>query len=295
MRTKLVIISVLSSMLLLTVSAENNHAPRIDGVISTGEWETAKTGLLQHKQTDNEGRFHYWIHSDANRLYFAVRRKVQGELSDSRSGRDDPNLWQDDTVELFISPHYGSSSYYQLLFNPKGVSGDTYYHKEKHYPQWNPPLQKASKVKDGFWTLEGAVNLKDFNCTRSLGSRWGFNIISHETAGKRNWSIVPLDGTAHNPEIFSPLELKQAEKVAVAANQLSALFSPINGVSLAIPACGEKPTIDGRIGASEWDNALSTNLRTKDSKTPSPNGRCISGMGPAAKGGSVMVLLNGNL
>lgn len=162
-------------------------APNINGRISQDEYSGSMEnfGLLVQKNpylASRQGKFFAAL--DKDYLYLAM----QTELPDKKSGvelltlykRRDSKIYLDDAVDfLFVTPQ--ADMVYHLIVNSKNyiydykypiVNGDA---KPEKALQWNPDLKIASRLRNGYWTLELRIPLKEIGLKNiKLPAQWKF-------------------------------------------------------------------------------------------------------------------------
>jgi hypothetical protein len=87
-------------------------------------------------------------------------------------------IWEDDEVEIWMSPQRDGKNYYQLLVNAAG---------EKLEMDQNGTAQfganVAARIEDGRWIIEAAIPFKGLGiATPKAGDEWSFNIVRHRPA-----------------------------------------------------------------------------------------------------------------
>ena len=163
-------------------------APRIDGVLSPGEWDHA--AVIYGVQPWNSA----YLASRQGTFYFAVDDKhfylaAQTELPPkdinllSRVKKRDGAVFLDDSVELDILPPHGKTVY-QLIANVKGTTFDKQYPvinggvTSSDYKNWTPAVKVKSKLANGFWSIEMQIPLKDLDMapgSLKQGQCWKIN------------------------------------------------------------------------------------------------------------------------
>jgi hypothetical protein len=147
-------------------SLKTSEAPKVDADFSDRCWKDADwASSFVEAAGRNRAQFETEVavsHDDKS-LYvaFLCHEPRTGELEVNRERlKHDDNAWQDDCVELFLSPE-GSDSYFQFIANASGSRGESRDRKA----EW-----------DGNWTAEAAV----------LQSTWQVEMeIPFETLGSK--------------------------------------------------------------------------------------------------------------
>ncbi len=161
-------------------------APVIDGNITEDEWPTVRVGRFVSKGDSLQPRpGQFWVASDGNMLYVAVRSAVHpvlgpvAERKPRTDGRDATRLEEDDSVEIWLDsdPNSKTARHYQLLVNTLGAQSekmfDRLYNSERAF--WQPEVfLQAHRVENGVWSAEVAVSLKDLrvqDVSKAIGLR----------------------------------------------------------------------------------------------------------------------------
>jgi beta-N-acetylglucosaminidase-like protein/glycosyl hydrolase family 20/cellulose/xylan binding protein with CBM9 domain len=132
----------------------------------------------------------------------------------------DANIFQDDSIELFIMPEpedsIGNSTYYQIVVNSIGTVYDAkYIHKRFNYihdqfKDWTANLKIKTKVNEDSWTLDVAIPFKDLGMKPpEKGKRIFVNICRNRYVGKKaeySCYALLLKGKFHDPLSFWPME-----------------------------------------------------------------------------------------
>jgi hypothetical protein len=133
----------------------------IDGKVSENEWRnaariqgfsTVKTQFLMTSE-----RCFTLLARDAENLYFAIQTSNDGQETGTGTvalvSKKDGNIWNDDCVELNISPN--GQDRYVFIINSKGVMYDALNGDKS----WNSDIKVANIDQSGCWTIEGKIPL----------------------------------------------------------------------------------------------------------------------------------------
>jgi len=142
-------------------------------------------------------------------LYLAVkcREPLMSELK--REVKDgDISIWQDDGVEVFISPKT-AKNYHQFMISSAGARWHGIYYSPflLAYEEKMPYLweSKAQQGKD-YYTLEIRIPFQLFDSVPVDGNEWRFNIGRNIlTAGERISTWTFMRSNFHSPEEFGLL------------------------------------------------------------------------------------------
>ncbi|MBI4028297.1 MAG: carbohydrate-binding family 9-like protein [Verrucomicrobia bacterium] len=95
-------------------------------------------------------------------LGFDCEETKMANLKIAGRNRDEPDLWKDSDVEIFLNPSGDRANYDQFIVNAKGAVADVAYHKGGVPPvdwSWNCAMQVATKIGTDGWTAELAIPL----------------------------------------------------------------------------------------------------------------------------------------
>ena len=143
------------------------------------------------KGTETLGRVYY---TDKSLCFFfeclePKLGKLRVNTALKNAGRRDSSVWQDDDLEVFISPANDGVTIYQFAVNPAGVffDGSSRYNPEtrrrKVNRSWNCAAKFAAGRTGKAWTVEMTLPLKALFDGRPTGSVWGFNVMRQRTNG----------------------------------------------------------------------------------------------------------------
>jgi hypothetical protein len=159
------------------------EAPRVDGKLGEAVWDVAPPVLLGKLTTRGktwprtEARF---VHR-AGLLYAAVRLDEPNvdRIKRAAMGPDGPG-WEDDSVELFLSPE-PESGYYQFIFSAAGGIFDRQGHGDP--AGFNAGARAAVQIGEKGWTLEAAIPMRALGVGDSPPAAWRANIYRNRQAG----------------------------------------------------------------------------------------------------------------
>ena len=202
--------TTMAAMLLLVPMAK--QAPKIDGALDDDAWKSAAVfeKFLMPGGKESKAKTKLSITQDDKALYIAVEcfddEKVIKTLVAEAKDHDDPSLWQDDDVELFMDPAGDGKTYYQIMINAKGVTGDTFVTApDQKDPGWNPKYSSAVKVGKESWVAEFALPWSIFDHTPKIADSWKFNVLRSRQAYSELLYFSPIVGSAHQPEKFGKI------------------------------------------------------------------------------------------
>jgi len=150
-----------------------------------------------------------FVAAGADALYVAAdceEPKMRGVRARA-TRHDDPALWQDDCIELFIEPVKGSGVYYQMVVS---ITGHRYDAKAKD-ASWDAKWDAAVQKSQSGWSFEAKIPWTSLGLPRrpAAGAKMGFNVGRTRNAVTElsQWSRIP-SGNSHTPEKFGTLTAK---------------------------------------------------------------------------------------
>jgi len=174
-----------------------NHALKIDGSLSHPEWQTAEVAQLVDCVSGKNPK----LKTDFRMLYDDYYLYIGYEVEDNNiiatfTERNDP-LYEEDVVEIFLSPSGSLHYYYEFNFSPNSVIFDAIVLNDDGregvgrgtlipWTDWNcENIQVRSQKKDdGNWSVAAAIPFKSLhlaeNRTPKSGETWRTNICRIE-------------------------------------------------------------------------------------------------------------------
>ncbi|MBN2311661.1 MAG: hypothetical protein JXR94_21970 [Candidatus Hydrogenedentes bacterium] len=149
-------------------------APVVDGALDDGCWKQAEAqeGFYQHKTTEPAPRgTTLWMCYDDEALYVAAdcRDEAPQQLKIERTQRDDPGMWRDSTIELFLKPDElwpqllmvpPEEQHVHLILTALGTQYDQL--GTQASAAWSGNWTSATARTDTGWTAELAIPFKMF-------------------------------------------------------------------------------------------------------------------------------------
>lgn len=141
-------------------------------------------------------------------FYVAVTCKDDTDALKATVTERDGNVWNDDCVELFVSPDLINEGYFHFVFNAKGAVFDERCKGGEQDKSFNAKVEaKAAIDKGKGWTVVAAIPLADLGAWAGEDMVWRLNVTRTVSArGKAaskdtSWSTL---GSAnfHQPEAF---------------------------------------------------------------------------------------------
>jgi hypothetical protein len=185
----------------------------VDGVLDDEVWKSAVV-IQDFRQTGGEAartKTRALIARDAQGLYIAVEAfeepQLLGRLKTRVRGHDEDEIWQDDSIELFIDPTGQRRTYYQMIINAAGVYWDGYHDGAGGADKtWQPQCQIVVKKGDDRWTAEIRLPWTAFTRTDDFAREWAFNLVRNSTPSGEAAYWSPVLGKSNlSPQRFGTL------------------------------------------------------------------------------------------
>ncbi|MBR2373350.1 MAG: DUF4838 domain-containing protein [Lentisphaeria bacterium] len=137
---------------------------------------------------------------------------------------DDPEIWKDNSVELFINPSADRKLYYQIIVNSEGSITDTKFNKfgtkAQHDTKWNSGTEAIVAKQNGSWTAELIIPLKNLPGLKDeFPVNFARNRIVQRGDGYETlylWS--PFAKGFHDLENFGSLSFKEDKNIVPNGN-----------------------------------------------------------------------------
>jgi len=182
-----------------------SDAPTIDGKLDEAAWKVPRSVVLGKlaARGKTSPRTEARLLRKDKVLYIGVKLDEPNidRLNRTVTAADGP-LYQDDSIELFISP-YPSQEYYQFVI---GAGGYVFDRKGYGDPKAFDAGAKATVAvgRDG-WTLEAAIPMEPMGVGNEVPTRWRANIYRNRHAGpegnRQAWSST-LSEDYDRPDYF---------------------------------------------------------------------------------------------
>lgn len=189
-----------------------SSAPRLDGLLEDACWKGAASIQLKHLVNGGESpsvATEALLGHDDAWLYVAARchdGKGKRILANHR-GRNNPWVFKDDNVEIFLDPPGRRGIYHFVL-----GAGNAKYDQEGRslYGIWSAPWPSAARTADGLWGGELAIPLYLFGTTAVSSQPLSFNIIRNKNTDPPQcitWAPVGpgKERGVHDPGSFGTL------------------------------------------------------------------------------------------
>ena len=182
--------------------------PQIDGRLSPGEWDAAAaaTGFSKLRaKSIAQAQPVFFVAFDIDAIFCAVRVPCPTAAKPVANvvKRDGP-VWQDDSVEVFVAPTPGRSTYYHFVVNAAGVQRDACGMDEKWNAKW-----RAAAGRDGdAWIAEMSIPWRALGLSKP-GKEVGFNVTWNcRTGHPGHYTWAQMAKSFHEPEHFARLRFK---------------------------------------------------------------------------------------
>lgn len=188
-----------------------SSAPRIDGVIDDPCWTNATkvTCFLDTyggKNPVSEQTIAYLGYDEEN-LYFSFvcKESQMDKLAAKITQRDGP-VWNDDCIEIFLTPGLITGRYYHFTVNSLGAQCDERWDQGIMFREWGTAWQaRASKGKDA-WSVEVAIPFYILDFIPDADYNWKINLCRGETPKGQFSALFPTLGGFHAPDKFGKLD-----------------------------------------------------------------------------------------
>ncbi len=191
-------LNAVDSAALFFCAGLTDKPPLVDGNIGNEEYSLKTTGFLGiwDRKVSSEQSFAYLSRDNAN-LYVGVSTPVFGNLAANVHGRDDVNIWQDDSIELHLT---AGKNRFQFIFNSIG----TLYDSMNDESGWNSNFKYVNKVKDDVWVLEAAIPFEQLKVpSPAEGDVWRLNICRTFASSGAYTSLSPVRRRYGDADRFS--------------------------------------------------------------------------------------------
>ncbi len=174
--------------------------PKLDGALDEALWadDAAITDFVIHT---GEGlpseQTEAWLAYDDDALYVAFRcEHAAGATLKEDAKRHDGDVWLDDSFEVYLDPHHGHESYFQICVNCRGAIRDS----EATDAAWESGAKAKVKRGDDAWTVEIAIPFERLRLGLDVGETWGINLVRNDRVNGQTatWSL----GGFHEPTRF---------------------------------------------------------------------------------------------
>ncbi len=202
---------------------------RVDGALDEPAWAAATPVDLVNAVADQPAKVRTVVRAlwspAALHLGFDCEEPRIADMAFNARLRDDPEIWKDASIEVFLNPANDRAGYFQIIVNAAGAMTDIAYRRENGAAvrdvAWDSQATAAVRVAADKWTVELALPWKTLEAAgRKAGDELvaNFNrtrIIRGGAADDNqhySWSpfIDLRAGGFHKPDRFGRLQLADA-------------------------------------------------------------------------------------
>ena len=174
--------------------------PAIDGVIGDEEWRIATRGqdFIQYEPNRGEPSLLHtivYVQYDAERLYVAFEAHDAEPLLGQMTERD-AELWNDDSVQIYIDTFHDARSGYFFMTNVLGTQLDGRIVEDgtSNDDTWDAPWDSATRLTDYGYAVEVAIPFSALQYTAGDDVTWGINFgRSRRRTLERSYWAGPVD------------------------------------------------------------------------------------------------------
>lgn len=215
---------------------------KVDGILDEQEWKFQKSHMLNtidHRENPNLLETNFKTYYKDNLLFISIICTDHNmELIQKIDEGKTKNIWEDDSIELFLnSGRTAANEYLHFVINPfnsviKEIGKGKI--KKGQIPYLDTlmdKVQSAVSINEKNWTIEIAIPLNHFNeDPQNISSEWGFNITRFrpqkpgQPSQTTGWAdLLSLD--FHQPGKFGLLWLNNKNKVNISLAERIKAFS----------------------------------------------------------------------
>ena len=184
------------------------QAPKLDGTLDDTAWKMAATlpPLLttDGKKPKRATRARVGHHQGILYAAFECTEPDAAKLKAKHLGHD-TRVYEDECVEVFLSPTPGGRRYFHFMVNSAGARCDEARGPGSKGVAWNASWQAATAATSSAWHVEFAVPLKSVRVSPALGASVGLNLnrANHSVPELSCWR--PTGPSFHQPDRFGEL------------------------------------------------------------------------------------------
>jgi len=157
--------------------------PIIDGNLIDKCWEdaTLASGFITvHGEWPREQTTGYVTYDDTC-LYiaFVCNEPVAEKIEVETTKNDEPSVFGDDSVEIFLDINHDQATYYHFAINSIGTRYEAYVNPDEgiRKVEWNPELELKTKICTQYWSAEMRIPFASLTTSYPQpGDVWGINL-----------------------------------------------------------------------------------------------------------------------
>lgn len=213
-------------------SYRRQHPIVIDGVLDERDWKNADTVSrfkLTGKPVPAEHQTYVKIVHEPEYLYFGIEAEepFPEKMTTNVRTKDGP-VWEDNTVEIFLTHPDLGKSYYQIIINADGVVFDQFVQPgSKGNAAADTGIVVRTKRGRGNWTVEARIPTANLGEKCFDGQSWRINVLrARKIDGIVMHSGVPVEsstlsiGNPHDTDTFQVLHFCRERAVSVSGREL---------------------------------------------------------------------------
>ena len=174
--------------------------PEIDGQIEADEWQAASRGADFIQFEPNRGdpselQTVVLVQYDDEHLYIAFEAHDPEPLM-AQMVRRDSDLWNDDSVQIYIDTFHDGRSGYFFMTNVLGTQLDGRLTDDgnSNDQTWDAPWESETELTDYGYSVEVSIPLRALQYTAGKDSTWGINFArSRRRTLERSYWSGPVD------------------------------------------------------------------------------------------------------
>ena len=177
-------------------------APVLDGLLGDETWQGLAPFPLSGIQGEEvENAPLVWLRTNAEHdtLYVAAKLTDATPCAEVHAERD-ASLWNEDSIEIFLSSH-GEATTYQIILNAEGNVWDGVIDGSS---EWTAEVECKTARIDGGWTIEAEIPLSQFYFEKALE----LNICANNNPGDIHFNLFTTHGAFHERSAISPVLFK---------------------------------------------------------------------------------------
>ena len=233
------------------------HAPALDGKLTDPAWtQAARVGpFVRMDGGGAKSRTEALLLRCGDTLYIGVKCEVPADakLVASQKTRDG-EVYQDDSVEVFIDPGVSLRKYLHFLVNSANVQRDERGDKGSDAlldASWNGNWKSATSRDDTAWYAEFAIGFADLNLPADAPAIIGLNVCRNDIALGESTCWSPTLSGFHEPARFGLAALPTAPASGGARLAVGAHGEPgIGSYAESLHITAGDATLRGLTGAS---------------------------------------------